>query len=207
MNKLTEQTITFAAICQVAQMVQHIARKNQLDDALFDIMLKSITNMNPNSTLDVYGNELSNVEQGLQTLVTQLGDSSATKDPELTRYIVCLLNLERRLSSKSRILQQLGDRIEQCNRQLVHFELNSDNMHASLASIYTDIISPLGTKIQIAGEPNILKQVSNQNRIRSLLLAGVRAAVLWRQVGGKRRNILFQRRKIVNEASALLKQI
>ncbi len=207
MNKLTEQTMTFAGICQVGQMVQGIARQNQLDEALFEVMLKSVINLNPTSTLAVYDDALANLQDGLSAVVTQLGDQTVNKDPELTRYIVCLLNLERKLKSKPKVMAELGNRLEQCNRQLAHFELTSDNMVANLASIYTDIISPLGTKIQVAGEPNILKQVGNQHRIRALLLAGVRSAVLWRQVGGKRRNILFQRRKIVSNASQLLKQI
>ena len=88
-----------------------------------------------------------------------------------------------------------------------HYEINSETLVSSIASIYSDIISPLGTPIQVAGEPSILKQSINQHKIRALLLAGVRSAVLWRQVGGKRRNILFSRSKIVECAESLLKQI
>jgi high frequency lysogenization protein len=39
-----------------------------------------------------------------------------------------------------------------------------------------------------------------QHRIRALLLAGIRAAVLWRQVGGKRRHFFFGKGKIVKIA-------
>ncbi len=205
-NKL-DQTQTFAGICQAAVMVQGIARKNSVDQTAFNLMLKSIININPVETLDVYGGELANLSTGLTMMAAQLGDSTDNKDPELTRYIVNLLNLERRLRSKPKVLTELGNRIEQCQRQLMHYELDSDNMVSNFASIYTDVISPLGGKIQIAGEPSILKQVANQNRIRALLLAGIRSTVLWRQVGGQRRNILFNRRKFVTSAKQLLNQI
>ncbi|WP_033077062.1 high frequency lysogenization protein HflD [Thalassotalea sp. ND16A] len=204
---IKDQTLTFAAICQAAFMVQGIARKNHCDDELLKLMLSSITNTNPANPLDVYGNDLANLKDGLLMIVAQLGDNNPKKDPELTRYIVSLLNLERRLKSKSQTLAELGARIEQCKRQLDHYDLDSVNMLNSMASIYTDIISPLAAKIQIAGEPDILKQVGNQHRIRSLLLSGVRATVLWRQMGGKRRTILFNRRKIVVTAQEFLKQI
>jgi len=206
-NSIVEQTIAFAAICQTAVMVQGIARKNQLDDDLFTLMLNSIINMTPSNTLNVYGDELVNLQEGLTMMFTQIGDSTAKKDPELTRYIVSLMNLERRLKGNSKALAALEAKIDDCQRQLAHFEIDSDQMISNMASIYTDVISPLGTKIQIAGEPNILKQVGNQNRIRALLLAGVRATVLWRQVGGKRRIILFKRRSFVAAAKDLLKQI
>lgn len=133
--------------------------------------------------------------------------SQKKKDPEFTRYIVSLLNLERRLAKQSDVLNTLGQRIEQTNRQLSHYEITSDTLLASFASIYSDVISPIGSKIQISGEPEILKQSINQHKIRSLLLAGIRAAVLWRQVGGKRRKILFARSKIVECAEQLLKKI
>jgi len=204
---MKEQTITLAAICQVAYWVQKLSRTGQIDDDELTVLLNSVMNTSPSSTLDVYGNELSNLKVGLTTLVQHLGNQSKQKDPELTRYVVSLLGLERRLSKKNKQMSLLGERIEQCERQLSHYEINSETLVSSIASIYSDIISPLGTPIQVAGEPSILKQSINQHKIRALLLAGVRSAVLWRQVGGKRRNILFSRSKIVECAESLLKQI
>jgi high frequency lysogenization protein len=204
---MKEQTLTLAAICQVAYWVQKLSRSGQIDEAELTILLNSIMNTSPSSTLDVYGNDLANLKVGLNTLVQHLGNQSKNKDPELTRYVVSLLALERRLSKNNKKMSALGDRIEQCERQLAHYEINSETLISSIASIYSDIISPLGTPIQVAGEPDILKQPINQHRIRALLLAGIRSAVLWRQVGGKRRNILFARSKIVECAETLLKQI
>lgn len=204
---MKEQTITLAAICQVAYWVQKLSRSGQIDQDELTVLLNSVMNTSPSSTLEVYGNELSNLKVGLTTLVQHLGNKSKQKDPELTRYVVSLLGLERRLSKRSKQMSLLGERIEQCERQLSHYEINSETLISSIASIYSDIISPLGTPIQVAGEPSILKQSINQHKIRSLLLAGVRSAVLWRQVGGKRRNILFARSKIVECAESLLKQI
>ena len=102
-------------------------------------------------------------------------------------------------------MNALGDRITQSQRQLAHYEITSDTLISSLASIYSDLISPLGTPIQVAGEPAILKQTVNQHRIRALLLAGIRSSVLWRQVGGNRRSILFSRSKVVECAEQLLR--
>jgi high frequency lysogenization protein len=121
--------------------------------------------------------------------------------------VVSLLGLERRLANKKNQLSLLGERIKQSQRQLAHYEITSDTLIASLASIYSDLLSPIGTPIQVAGEPSLLKQQNNQHKIRALLLAGVRSSVLWRQVGGKRRNILFGRTKLVACAQQLLKEL
>ena len=170
------------------------------------LLLRSITITSPDNTLEVYGGQVSNLHAGLRILVDHLGDQNKQKDPELTRYIVSLLNLERRLTKKGKNMANLGQRIDQVNRQLEHYELESETILNSLASIYSDIISPLGARIQVAGEPGYLKQEIIQHKIRALLLAGMRSAVLWRQVGGKRRNILFARAKMLDCAKQLLNE-
>ena len=204
---LKEQTLTFAVVCQVAHLVQTLSRSGQIDEHDLTILLRSITITSPKNSLEVYGGQLTNIKMGLELLITHLGGKSQQKDPEFTRYIVSLLNLERQLNKKPKLLNALGERIEQTNRQLEHYDITSDTLLASFASIYSDIVSPIGARIQVAGEPSILKQTINQHKIRSLLLAGVRASVLWRQVGGQRRKILFGRAKIVACAQQMLKEI
>ncbi|MBL4899860.1 MAG: high frequency lysogenization protein HflD [Colwellia sp.] len=210
---MKEQTITFAAICQIANLVQQVSRNGQVDDSEFAMLLNSIITTSPENTLAVYGGELANVKQGLELLINHLGDSSGSsskqkvKDPEFTRYIINLINLERRLTKQPKQLTQLGERIEASKRQLEHYSITSETLIASFASIYSDIISPLGARIQVTGEPDILKQTASQHKIRALLLAGIRSAVLWRQVGGKRRTILLSRNKLINTAKELLEQL
>jgi high frequency lysogenization protein len=210
---MKDQTITFAAICQVADQVQQVSRTGQVTDEDFSVLLQSIIETSPVNTLAVYGGKIDNIKKGLELLISHLGSddgitgSKKNKDPELTRYIISLINLERRLAKQPQQLNALGERINATERQLEHYALTSDILTASFASIYSDIISPLGHKIQVTGEPSILKQNVNQYKIRALLLAGIRAAVLWRQVGGKRRHILFSRKKIVDTAKELLNTI
>jgi len=209
---MKDQTLTFAAICQVAFHVQHVSRTGNINDDDLSILLNSLLQLSPENTLAVYGSDMVNLKQGLELLVDHLGDSSSStktknKDPEFTRYIISLINLERRLTKNPKQLSLLADRIEASKRQLAHYPITSDTLVASFASIYSDIISPLGARIQVTGEPTILKQSANQHKIRALLLSGIRAAVLWRQVGGKRRTILFSRKKIVSTAKQLLNQI
>mgnify|MGYP000219568461 CR=1 FL=1 len=215
---MKDQTITLAAICQAAYFVQQISRTGQIDENTLEVLLKSITVTSPENTLAVYGDELINIKQGLELLISHLGDSSSAsthvnsegkkiKDPELTRYIISLINLERKLIKQPKQLAQLGERIDDSKRQLEHYSITSETLISSFASIYSDIISPLGARIQVTGEPSMLKQMANQHKIRALLLSGIRAAVLWRQVGGKRRNILFSRSKIVKNAQQLLNTI
>lgn len=204
---IKDQTLTFAAICQVAHLVQKFSRTGDINQDDLAVLLSSIVITSPTSTLEVYGDDTGNLAAGLKLLMTHLGDNSKKKDPEFTRYIVAILSLERKLTRNPKKLAELGKRIEQAKRQISHYAIDSETLLASFASIYSDIVSPLGTKIQVAGNPEILKQTASQHKIRALLLAGVRAAVLWRQVGGQRRKILFARSKILECAQQLIHQI
>ena len=56
----------------------------------------------------------------------------------------------------------------------------------------------------IKGEPEYLNVSTNAAKIRTLLLAGFRAAILWRQAGGSRWKLLFERGKMQRQAEAYL---
>ena len=101
-------------------------------------------------------------------------------------------------------MSALGERISNIQRQQLHLELSDGQMLSNLASIYTDVVSPVSRKIQVSGDPELLKQPDTQHRVRATLLAGIRAAVLWRQLGGKRRHILFSRQQILDSAQQTL---
>lgn len=78
------------------------------------------------------------------------------------------------------------------------------NIIAALAELYQETVSTFSFRIQVTGEPRYLQNQDNANKIRSLLLAGVRSAILWEQVGGKRWHLLLFRKQISKAAKNLL---
>jgi high frequency lysogenization protein len=58
--------------------------------------------MSPSDTLAVYGGKLSNLKEALTLVIKHLGDSgdNKRKDPDFTRYVISLINLERRLTKQ-----------------------------------------------------------------------------------------------------------
>lgn len=200
-NTLYDRTIAFASICQSVKLVQDVAKTGSCDYDAMSASLNSIIVTNPASTLAVFEKE-SNLISGLNMLVKEFDNNP--NNSELTRYLINLLTLERKLSSRRDSLGQLADRIQTIQRQTQHFELLEDNMISNLASVYLDVISPLGPRIQVSGSPNQLQQTSVQHKVRALLLAGIRGAVLWRQVGGKRRHLIFSRKQLIEQAKIIL---
>jgi high frequency lysogenization protein len=205
-NRFYESNIALAGLCQAAALVKKIARNNELDSHTLTTSLNSISMTAPENTEQVFG-DTSQLVLGYKTLLKQLGNQSNDKDLEVTRYIANLLSIERKLSSSNKTMSALGERISNIQRQQLHLDLTDSQILSNLASIYTDVVSPIARKIQVAGDPALLKRPDNQHRVRAILLAGVRAAVLWRQLGGKRRHLLFSRQQILDSAAHTLKTI
>jgi len=67
---------------------------------------------------------------------------------------------------------------------------------ANLAGLYQETLSTFKFRIQVGGDPRLLQNTENAAKIRALLLAGIRAAMLWRQVGGRRWHLLFFRSRL-----------
>ncbi len=206
MDNYVDQQLALAGVCQAAFLVKNLARTGKVEPNTFEASLESIVITDPKETIDTFGG-LEKLRLGIATLESQLNNKSGRKDSEITRYIADILGLERKLTRNSSSLGELASRIEHIKRQQMHSSLFEPPMIANLASVYKDVISPLGSKIQVAGNPDILKQAGIQDKVRAVLLAGIRAAVLWRQLGGKRRNIIFQRNKILKVVHELMHQL
>jgi high frequency lysogenization protein len=203
-NTNYDRTIAFAGLCQAAFLAQQIAKNGHCDSDAFETSLKAILNINPSSTIDVFSAE-ANLKVGLNCLVN--GFNRSPESGEITRYIISLMALERKLSSRRDSLSQLGDRIDTLARQVEHFELLDEQMLSNVASVYLDVISPIGPRIQVTGTPSVLQQTTNQHKIRALLLSGIRCAVLWRQVGGRRLQLVLSRKKMIEQAKILLARV
>ncbi|HIF9076812.1 TPA: high frequency lysogenization protein HflD [Photobacterium damselae] len=201
-NTLYDRTIAFAGICQAVKLVQQVAQTGRCDNEMLTATLESILVTDPANTLSVYHSDEANLRIGLEALVKDIDNTSSGN--ELTRYLVGVMALERKLSGRRDSMAQLGDRIDLLKRQTEHFELLEEQMLSNIASVYLDIISPLGPRIQVSGTPAQLQIPQVQHKVRALLLAAIRSAVLWRQVGGKRRHLIFGRKQMVEQAKILL---
>jgi high frequency lysogenization protein len=142
------------------------------------------------------------VRLGLRTLIAQLDENG--RDMAVTRMAVTVLRLERSLSSRRDLLDQLQQGIVTAKRQVDHFGQNSPQVVGRLAELYASTLSTLRPRVMVTGNPQLLQQSAIVERVRASLLAGVRSAVLWRQVGGRQWQLLLHRRRCSMLARGLL---
>ncbi|EXI61719.1 high frequency lysogenization protein HflD [Mannheimia granulomatis] len=202
-------TLAYAGVCQAATLVQQFAHKGIADREVFEHSIRSLLVTQPESALSVFGDSISHLKIGLETALSQTSGGNGKLDTEIGRYWISLIALSQKLNKNPQAKQQLAQRLQQVERQLSLYEDNilADQMIANLAAIYSDVISPLGSKIHVVGLQDYLVRSDIQHKIRASLLAGIRAAILWQQVGGSRWQFLFYRKKIFNQAQQLYRQI
>ena len=204
-HTLHDQTLALAGVFQAANLVTQIAHHGVCDATDLETCLRSLFATDPATTLDVYGGELRDLSLGLNTLIRVLSEQGKPTDIEILRYVLNLIQLESKLNSSKDMMSVLGSRIDQARHTASHFGYVHGNLIGNLASVYTDTISTYRLRIQVGGKPAILQREENAAKIRALLLAGIRSAVLWRQTGGRRWQLIFTRKKVIAHARELLK--
>lgn len=196
-NRHLERVMALSGLYQATTLVRQIARQGTLESTAFETSIESLFSIESRSTQAIFGG-WSHLHCGLDTLVRQL--ERKERDLELTRYAVCLLFLERKIIKRKDLMQNILDGIDVATAQAAYFSSTHENVLAKLADIYRSTVSTISPRIMVSGTPAYLNNPDNANKIRALLLAGLRATVLWRQLGGNRLQLLFYRRNILDSA-------
>lgn len=203
MGSLYDKTLALAGLFQATSLVQDIATTGKADNHDMEVCLKSIMELDPDDLNTIYGHP-HNLDTGLQLIITQLGANDSKPDMDIARYTISLLHLERKLAREPHMLEVISEGVKRAKDQLQHFPITHENVLANLAAIYSETVSQIAPKIMVAGDNQYLGDSLNASRIRALLLCGMRSAVLWRQFGGSRWQLLFQRRKLCEMAQRIL---
>ena len=201
---IEETTLALAGIFQAAELVKQVARKGMVDTAPFETSVYSILQLDADSTEAVYG-ELSGLKLGLGLVRDQLGGKQ--RDMEIMRYSWGAMFLERKLPRNRDMLNELAEGIGEISEYADDCGLSHPELLSKLARLYSNTISTFDYRIQVTGEPRFLENPANADRVRTLLLAGIRSAVLWRQTGGTRWQLLLSRRKIMDISQQYIEQI
>ncbi len=197
--------IALAGIFQACKCVEQLAKTGYLKTDSFETAVQSLFETNPESAEAVFGS-LPRLEEGLELLKDVLENHRDSRNRDVLRYALGAIHLQGMLAKRKEVLYVIGNRLEKAQEQAQHFSLTHENVISNIADIYTDTISKFNYRIQVTGDYNYLQQQRVANQVRVLLLAAIRAATLWRQVGGSRWHFLFYRSKLAEQASELYQQ-
>ncbi len=199
-------TLALAGVFQAASLVKQIANTGMANSAVIESSMETLFKFDAETVEDVYGG-VAGAGAGIRELNKQFSSARGERDMEITRYVISLLTLEKKLSANREMLDQIAKSLDNIKSGLDYFSLMHENTILKIGQLYKDTVSNLNPRIIVSGEQTHLSNEKNASRIRALLLAGLRSAILWRQCGGSRWTILFNRKKYENESTLLLREL
>lgn len=205
LKNTTNQTIALAAIAQSCLLVQQLATKGEADTSMLETSIASTLKIDSAGVIGIFG-ELAALKPGLEQLQQQITGRHIA-DQEHGRYAAQLVFLEMQLANRPEMLRQIKQGIEKAQAQAESFGILHENVVASLGDLYHNTISTIQPRIMVNGEQSLLDRSDIVDKIRALLLSGIRSALLWRQCGGSRWKFILFRSKLQDEITFLLSQI
>ena len=203
MELIQQQALAIAGIAQAASLTNQLARTGTADSTAFAGSVHSIFMTDAPDVESIFFDR-SYLRLGLNNLIDVL-DGEKQPEPEVMRYSAAIVHLQRDLMRKPDVLQTVAQRLEQAKKQVaIHGSETHSQLIETLAAIYSDTLSTFRFRIQVNGNPQYLQAPAIAAQIRTQLLAGVRAAMLWQQLGGSRLHFLFKRRALLQATKSLL---
>ncbi len=200
-----DRALGLAGVLRSALLVQDIARNGAQPGDLLQSCIRSVLTLDSKDSLRALG-DVDSLRHSLALLcpLLQRGPGNA-REAELLRYSMALTTLGKHLLKNASATRRVQEGVEQAQRQIAHFaDPMQRSIVAGLAQTYTEAIGILRPRIIVSGESRFLSDPDDAARIRTLLLSGIRAAVLWRQAGGRLPATILERRALCREAEELL---
>lgn len=200
---MKERTMALAGIFQATELVRQAANHGTWSGYAADTCLDSLLAIEADTVEDIYGSP-DRLRLGAETLISVLqGDR---RHMESLGYAVSIMQLENNFRKKPETQSRIGSElfaIAGIDDEKEEHEIR-DLQAKKIAGLYTETISKLSPRIVVNGRPQHLQIDRTVDWIRTLLFAGLRSAVLWRQMGGGRFSLMFGRKKMLEQAQRLL---
>jgi high frequency lysogenization protein len=188
------RVLALAGMVQSLKLVRQIADTGHADTGSQRIVLDSVFRIDADSVDAVYGGS-SQLRHGLLTMRDHLVDRSG--DELLPKLGMSILQIERRFVGDEGMAEQVIDGLRRLDATAQRQGSIHPDVIGRLGQLYADTISHLRPKVIVQGNPHYLQQPEVVAEIRALLLAALRSAVLWRQVGGSYWDFVFRRRAMM----------
>jgi len=194
------RTLALAGIFQAAELVKQLTTTGTADKTAYETSLHSIFKIDAQDVLSVFG-AVSGLNMGLNMLLRYGQKNPPFNDTPLFRHVLGMMELARKVLQNKPLFEQLQRRLVPIVSLSRHFPVDDPSVIGPIAQLYCTVFLENQLRIPVMGHAEVLKNPAVIERIRAVLFAGIRAAVLWYQVGGNRFQLLFSRPKLYEYAS------
>jgi len=199
---MKDRVIALAGLMQALYQVQGMANNGHFETQPLSVCMDSLFRFDAETPEAIFGS-VENLKSGLRQFTKQLEGQS--RDGAIVKMAMSVLQLERQFSKHQDAMRAVQHQLRHLAPQKLERGSTDAQVLGKCGEIYANHISPLGPKVIVQGSPAYLSQPIVVAEIRASLLAAVRSAVLWRQMGGSYWDFFFSRGKMTRAAEELLK--
>ena len=201
-----QQTLALAGVAQAARIVDLAAKTGSWPTPFVEASVHSLFCFDPDEVEEVFGT-IQGVRLGLEQLSTCLRLSQDPAAADTLRYMLAILQLEKRFARRDDLLAIVHSRLKHTAYKAENFSSDINSLSSNISSIYQDTLSGLPYRIKVTGSAQHLNNPRVADLVRTVLLCGVRAAFLWRQLGGSRLKLMLSRGSIASTAARLAMEV
>jgi len=200
---MRERTLALAGVFQATELVRQAAHHGTWSGYAASSCLHSLFQLEAESTAEIYGGA-AKMRLGVETMLAVLQGDNRYADS--LRYTVALLQVEKKFRRSGKLQAAVGNQLQEISGEGLDLEQHEreDLQARDISELYSNTISKLSPRIVVNGKPQYLKNDRTVDWVRTLLMAGLRSATLWNQLGGGRFELMFGRKKIIQDAESLL---
>jgi len=203
---IEQRTLALAGVAQAARIVDLAAKTGSWPTPFVEASIHSLFCFEPDAVDAVFGTP-QGIRLGLEQLSACLSLSQDESAAQTLRYTLAMLQLEKRFAKRDDLQSIVHARLKHAAYGADNFSSSINTLTSGIAAIYQDTLSTLPYRIKITGSAQHLNSPQVADLVRSLLLCGVRAAFLWRQLGGSRSKLLLSRGDIRDTAARLARDV
>lgn len=203
---IEQRTLALAGVAQAARIVDLAAKTGSWPTPFVEASIHSLFCFEPEAVDSVFGTP-QGIRLGLEQLSACLSLSQDESVAQTLRYTLAMLQLEKRFAKRDDLLSIVHTRLKHAAYSADNFSNNINTINSNIASIYQDTLSTLSYRIKVTGSAQHLNSPHVADLVRALLLCGVRAAFLWRQLGGSRLKLMLSRGEIRDTAARLARDV
>ena len=200
------QVIACAGVVQAASLVQDLARSGSAQEDEMLTAIGSVLRLDPTDTVTVFG-DVKKISRGLKAIATAPSGRHKELELEQSRYAWQLMRLQASLAKSPDTQIAIGRALRRIDDNYGDRPEGVATCIMELAELYERTLSTLKPRIIVQGKEEFLTDPTIPTRIRTALLAGVRAAQLWRQVGGREWQFFLGRQQYRAIAGTVLSKI
>lgn len=203
-----DQVLAFAGVFQAAQLAHQLAAEDDYDAHALHHAALSVLRLRADSAAAVFESAHA-LRLGLDCVTRLFSGRADASTREVFQYAAGMHQLSVNLSRNARAQDAVAAGLSKLRARhmdhAAHFA-HDDALHEDLGALYERTVSRMRPRIIVRGSAGRLTDPRVVGRVRTALFAGIRAAYLWRQLGGRRWQVVIWRADYHRRAKRLLRR-